>query len=397
MKKFFVSFFLVLFLLFSIPGLIILLNPDMRDRSVTEFEDNVLDIGAETPREELDIIEEDEEDEEDPPIKKVSFLAVGDVIPHLGVTYDLENGSYVHQYSEVTNIIKKADFAFANLETPIVDGKSPSGFPRFNAPITLVDSLKEVGFNILGTANNHILDQSLSGFYETLNVIRDRDLTQIGGRLSKDEKNYKILEKNGVRLGITAYTYAYNGLDANFDKDHHALSKIDIERIKRDFQGMQEESPDFCIVFLHWGNEYRTKLSEEQIKLGRDLKDMGYHLIIGSHPHVVQGVEYDNNNLTAYSLGNFISNQREIDIGKDIVENGLILACNLVVKGEEKSIEDVDFHPTWVRRKIENKKYTFKILPVEEVLENHENYDLSQGEIQRLKKSLEDTKFAIDL
>ena len=404
MKKSFISYFLTTLILLWIFNLVIVFVVAREDKSLTKLEDSIIGWEEEAPIEvdnEVDIVDDTGdnpvEPEEELPEKKVSFLAVGDIIPHLGVTYDLEDKSYVHQYSEVKDLIQGADFAFANLESPIVNGKEPSGFPRFNGTVALVDSLKEVGFNILGTANNHVLDQSLSGFYETVNLVRDRGLTQVGGRLSDEEKNYKLVEKNGIKLGITAYTYAYNGLDVNLDKDHHALSKIDLDKIKKDFEQMQEGSPDFNIVFIHWGNEYRTKLSEAQLEIGKELKELGYHLVVGSHPHVVQKVEVEKDHVIAYSLGNFISNQRKIDIGKDAVENGLIFTCNLVMKGEEKFIEDVVVHPTWVKRRIENKKYTFKILPVEDVLDNLDNYDLSQDEIRRIEKSFKDTKFAIDL
>lgn len=327
--------------------------------------------------------------------KRLSFLAVGDVMAHLPVSISARTseGSYdfTQHYRYVQPIIESADLAFANLETVVVDGKKASGYPRFNAPKELVSDLKKVGFDIIGTANNHMLDQSLSGYFETIRQIRNQELTQVGGRLNTSEENFKIIKKNGLKLGLCAYTYSYNGFESELGSERNLLSHIDLNHITQDFNKLQEHKTDFNIIFMHWGIEYQTTPRKIDRDLAQSIADLGFDLIVGSHPHVIQNYDVlqskDREVPVIYSLGNFISNQRRENMGVKRSEDGAMMLCDLVKKGKERRIENVKFVPTWVEKRLSGSKPKFTIFPTRAFLERTINTEFTEDRIQRIQES----------
>ena len=247
----------------------------------------------------------------------LSFLAAGDNLLHDSVYLPfMTNGHFNFSpiYSEVKGIVEKADIAFINQET-VMAGESYgySGYPRFNSPQSLARDLADTGFDIINLANNHAMDMGNGGLYATLDFLDTiKELTVIGAR--KDGESARIITKNNITLGFLSYTYGLNGLALPSDNSN-LVSLINRNKMEQEISSLRPLC-DFLIVSAHWGEEYRLQPGAAQISLAKFLAEQNVDLIIGHHPHVLQKVEIikledGRETLCYYSLGNFISHQRE--------------------------------------------------------------------------------------
>ncbi len=335
-----------------------------------------------------------------PPIeieKTVSMVFAGDVIPHGSVlsAAKYDNGyDFSKALSPVFSIIKDADLAVVNLETPVVKDKAPSGYPLFNAPAELIDGLKASGFDILNTTNNHSLDKRREGLIKTTDEILSKNLIQLGGK-DNSGKNYRIVEVNGIKFAFSSYTFMYNGMDASLPPDDPLLSRYNEKRAGEDFVQMKGENPDFFICFIHWGDEYRTSPNESQQAAAKFLADLGYDLIVGMHPHVIQPIDEikteEKTVSVAYSLGNFISGQRREKLRTALTEDGLILKCLFLKKGELKSVKASPV-PLWVCAINDQGKKRYSVIPCEDYINGKIPLDLSESQKAEVKSSLERTR-----
>lgn len=255
-------------------------------------------------------------------IKRVAFAAVGDNLIHDSVYRSgrQADGSYNFDslYAQVAPYIKEVDVAFLNQETICAGAEyGLSGYPTFNGPTEILDAVYNAGFTWINTASNHSLDKWESGLLTHLNHIASLPgLIQTGTNTSWEEANTpKVIEANGLRIGVTSYTYGLNGLVMPSGKEY-LVNLTDTDRIIADYQRLKEVS-DVQIVNMHWGWEYWHTANPEQQYLAQFLADLGYSVVIGEHPHVVQPTTMltganGNQTLVIYSLGNFMSAQDEI-------------------------------------------------------------------------------------
>jgi len=247
----------------------------------------------------------------------LNFIATGDNLMHLSVLRaKLEDGKYnfLPIYSEIKDIVQKADVAFVNQET-VMAGTSYgyTGYPIFNSPQSLAYALAETGFNVINLANNHALDMEAAGLYATLDFLDTIEgITVIGARRSGESA--RIVTQNNIKLGFLAYTF-HTGWHRPPRDNPNLLSVINREVMTREISALRPLC-DFLIVSMHWGAEYQLQPGREQTDLARFLAEQNVDLIIGHHPHVLQRVETitlpnGRKTICYYSLGNFISNQRE--------------------------------------------------------------------------------------
>lgn len=196
-------------------------------------------------------------------------------------------------------IFQDKDALFGNLETVLANkGNEAQKTVNLHAPPERVKYLKDSSFDILNIANNHIMDLGVEGFYETLKTLSENNLAFIGAS-NKPEISYAILCKKGIKLGFLGYT------EGGFSQPEKAwIDKIDQEGIIKDIKFIKPQC-DIVIVSLHWGIENVFYPSPKQIELAHKLIDAGATVILGHHPHVIQGIERYRNGLIAYSLGNF--------------------------------------------------------------------------------------------
>ncbi len=309
------------------------------------------------------------------PVDSLHIMFVGDIMSHgpqLKAAYHPDNQSY--DYSEnfkyVRNIFQQADFVAGNLETTL--GVKPySGYPQFSAPPALARACRDAGINVLMTANNHSCDKGLRGIVKTLDVLDSLQISHTGTYRNANERQKLralILKKNNIKLALLNYSYGTNGIPVPAPA---RVNLIDTTAIKQDIQVARLQQPDGIIVFLHWGEQYRNHPNQSQKKLVDFLHRQGVNWIIGSHPHVIQDVErehdYVNKNihLTAYSLGNFISNQRKFPRDGSIIL-GLTFSKNPTT--EILKLSGYQIIPIWVYKYSKNGKRHYEILPVEDFL-----------------------------
>ena len=257
------------------------------------------------------------------PPKEVSLVMVGDNLLHMSLVRNGENpdGSmnFDSLYEELLPYFQNADLSVIVQET-VLGGKELgySGYPLFNTPQEVGDSIAKAGFDIVLHATNHTLDKGAKGVENTLEFWKKYpDITVLGINESFDEQNsITYIEKNGIKFALLNYTDSTNGIPRPSGKEY-LVNTVDEEKIKNDLT-IAEENAEFTIVFMHWGTEYALYENQFQQKLATMMCEYGADLIMGSHPHVlepVKWVETENGNkaLVYYSLGNYVSRQKEVN------------------------------------------------------------------------------------
>lgn len=297
-----------------------------------------------------------------PEIKKVKLKAFGDIMAHMvQIQYAQNKGGgdydFSDQFTYVKDFVKDSDISIGNYETTTNPNLPPAGFPRFNAPSPYLKTLKDIGFDIVSTANNHSMDTGLEGVMTTMDAVKEAGLDYVGSFKNKSER-ILFKEVKGIKFAFLAYTYGCNGrenLIVPREEVENLCYLTDEDQIKKDISMAKAQGADFVVVYPHWGIEYQSMPNEAQISLGRKMVDWGADLVIGNHPHVVEPVEVyqaadGRKGLIAYALGNFISFQN-YENNKDIrVEQSLALEIDLEkdLTSGKKKIADVTLHPIWV-------------------------------------------------
>ena len=333
-------------------------------------------------------------------LRTITVSAVGDIMVHSPQFQSAYVGDgkydFVPVFEEVKKIIVDSDLALCNLETTIsTPERGYSGYPCFKTPEELISAIKDAGFNVVTTANNHSLDGREFGVVHTLDVLDKHDLWHAGtARNQLESEKILIVERKGIKLGILAYTYGTNGMEATVDQDKlkYMVNYIKVEEIEEDIKRARQEGADAIILCMHWGVEYDRAVGEEQKRLADKLFDAGADIILGSHPHVIQTMEKktvssangeDREVFVAYSLGNFISNQRD-----RYRDSGVIVNITITKEGNKTIIEDVKYIPTWVRKFKQDGKVQYSILPVEEFIDS----PLPTPDLNRLRAVWKETK-----
>lgn len=253
-------------------------------------------------------------------IEELTLVMVGDNLLHMPLVRNAETqGGYNFDslYSRMKPHFESADLAVIVQET-VLGGKTLgySGYPLFNSPQEVGDSLVHAGFDIVLHATNHTLDQGVKGVENTLEYWKKHPETTVLGihESQEDYDSVDYVEQNGIKLAVLNYTDSTNGMSVPENKSY-LISKVDEDKIKKDLK-TAEENADFTIVFMHWGTEYRLTADEGQKALAQMMCENGADLIMGSHPHVIEPVEWveaenGNKTLVFYSLGNYVSRQKE--------------------------------------------------------------------------------------
>ena len=300
-------------------------------------------------------------------------------------------------YSEVKPYLESADLTIGNLETVIAgEEKGFSGYPYFNAPDDFIYALKDAGFDLLITANNHSLDQGWEGVKRTIDVINENKIHRTGTYTSQEDKDsIRIFMINSIKIAILAYTEHTNDVDLPKGKDF-VVRLIKEEQIEQDIKNARIKNVDVVLVHFHYGPEYNREPSAYQKEIVQKTFELGADIIIGGHPHVVQPFDFFKTNNTkldtgfvAYSLGNFISNQRW-----RYSDAGVILNIQLTKNRFTDSvyISDASYLPTWVFKGTTEKGREYIILP-SQLSESDSVYSYLTGNDKRLmRQAFEDTK-----
>ncbi|MCC8023273.1 MAG: CapA family protein [Clostridiales bacterium] len=254
---------------------------------------------------------------------EVTLIAVGDNLIHNTIldAGKQADGSYSFEsfYTHMKPYVSQADIAVINQETILGgDVAEPSGYPLFNSPWEIGEAAIATGFNVFLNATNHAMDMRSAGILRAIDFYDQHpEVTYLG--INRDSTEYgqvKVVEKNGIKIAMLNYTYGTNGIAIDADKSW-IVNLIDKEKMAADIQKAREAA-DVVVVFPHWGTEYSQGVSAYQEDLTEFFLEQGVDLVIGSHPHVIEPVEWversdGHSMLVYYSLGNFISHQNGAD------------------------------------------------------------------------------------
>ena len=326
-----------------------------------------------------------ESKKKNPNVKTARVVANGDILCHDALYYTAkkEDGSYDFNpfFEYVKPWIEGADLAIGDFEGTISDRSPLGGYPLFNAPVQIADTMKEVGYDVVDLAHNHILDTGLYGLKYTDKVFKDRGLDTVGVHADKKRSEDKILikEVNGIKIAILAYAYGYNGMDANLtagDRTNH-LSDLDEEKMKEEIQRAENEA-DVTVVMPQMGVEYKLEPTEEQKALYHKMIEWGADVVFGGHPHVIEPaetVEKDGDKkFIIYSMGNFVSNQRMERMENKWPERGLLMDVTFEKANDKTTVKTVKAHPTLVYSKLNGRNingiplYDYKIMVLEDFI-----------------------------
>ena len=263
--------------------------------------------------------------------ERITLLFVGDLMQHQAQIDAARTPDGKYDYSSCFALVKEqishADIAIGNLEVTL-GGKPYRGYPTFSAPDEYLQAIKDAGFDVLLTANNHCLDRGKKGLERTIAQIDSLSIPYAGTYRNVAERTQRyplFIRKKGFCIAILNYTYGTNGIKVT---PPNIVNYINKETILKDIHSAQAVRPDAIIACMHWGEEYQSLPNREQRELADWLLEQGVTHIIGSHPHVIQPMELreDGNRQHAvvYSLGNFISN-----MSKANTDGGLIFTLQL--------------------------------------------------------------------
>ena len=313
-------------------------------------------------------------DEEKEDKTQVKILATGDMIFHQPIVKNYRTGEsydFTPIFANISEDINGADIAIANFEGSVNSNRKLSGFPMFNFPKESIYSLKNAGFDILSTANNHSLDTGLDGVAETISHIKESGMESFG-TLSEDGEKGILVEKNGIKIGLISFTDTLNGMDSLMRNKEYSVNTFS-QDVAGNIKNLKDKS-DIVIVYPHWGNEYQHHPSERQIFLKEKLHEYGADIILGSHPHVLQRYEVEEINnkklFTIYSMGNALSNQRVENLKKSGVDTGALVKLEI----EKDNISGVtnlksfEVQPTYVNRYRANGRLNYDVVKLQDII-----------------------------
>lgn len=300
-------------------------------------------------------------------------------------------------FSEVKQYLSTPDLTIGNLETVVAgDDKGLSGYPYFNAPDDFIYALRYAGFDLLITANNHALDQGWDGVKRTIDVLNQNKIHRTGTFISQEDRDsIRIFLVNSIKIAFLAYSENTNGLPIPKGNDF-IINLIDEDLIRNDIKKAREKNVDVVLVHLHYGPEYNREPSDYQKEIVQKIIESGADIIIGGHPHVIEPFDYFKTNNTkidsgfvAYSMGNFISNQRWRYSDAGVILN---IQISKNIFNDSVYINDVNYIPTWVFKGQTEKGREYIILP-SQIGEQDSTYTFLTGEDKKLmKEAFEDTE-----
>ena len=327
--------------------------------------------------------------------QQLTLLFVGDLMQHQAQIDAARRADghydYSHCFSLVGERIAQADIAIGNLEVTL-GGEPYRGYPQFSAPDEYLQALRDVGFDILATANNHSLDRHRRGLERTLTLIDSAGLVAMGTYRHAADRTQRyplLIEQNGLRIALLCATYGTNGIATTPPNIVNSLSRQELEADIRQARAMK---PDAIIAYVHWGNEYQRHPNAEQQSLARWLIAEGVDHVIGSHPHVVQPIEliphaeHPTQHAVVYSLGNYVSN---MSIAHGDV--GMCVELTLEKIGHTTRLKSIDYDFVWTERAALSRRADFRIIPADTI-----PTDLTPDSRQRMQRAIASERTLVD-
>ncbi len=363
----------------------------------------------------------------EPPVVKESTATVGvtgDILFHDWVIKSGKKDDGTYNYDHIhrwwKDYVQGVDFAVANLEVTLCgsdNGYEYKGYPCFNSPDAAAEALKNAGFDMALTANNHSYDTRNVGFMRTQQVLDQIGLKRIGTRLTEDTPNFTVEEINGIKIGMINYTYAtsiedsgkvyLNGIPLTLEDSNlvNAFSYSRLEafytKLSGELEQMKQQGAEVTVLYIHWGDEYQTTQNSTQSAMAQRLCDLGVDVIVGNHAHVPQPVELLTNSadetqktLCIYSTGNAVSNIYETSKFPKNTEDGMLFSFTFAKYTDGTVLlESADVLPTWVDRTDETTwDPMFLVLPLDkDVADWQTAMELSDSTLEECRRSYDRT------
>lgn len=341
----------------------------------------------------------------------IHMSAFGDTMCHLTNiknAYDASKKDYdfSNVFKNVRSYLEDADITIGNLETTFAgSSRGYTGYPTFNAPEVLGQNLKDMGVDVLTTANNHCMDKGNSGLVSTLDYLDKYEISHTGTARSEEEQNSILIKDvNGIKIAFLSYTYGTNGITIPSDKPY-SVNLINKELIKKHIASAKEQNVDVICVSMHWGLEYKLKPNSAQTELADFLFENGVDIILGSHPHVLEPMEKrtitledgtTKDGFVIYSLGNFVSGQIYAN-----TKSTVILDIQITKNSDGKiSIDNVKYTPVYLYDKGAGAKTRtrYTLIDLEKSISDYENgndssiskslYNTFKDELENIKKNV---------
>ena len=334
-------------------------------------------------------------------IKAAGDLNVTNTVINAGVAVGGYN--YTRAFMDVASTLSDADLTVLNLEGNICG--EPYGSDTTSAPRELLEGLRNAGVDLIQMANSCTINNGLIGLTSTLQSIRAAGLEPVGAFASESEfqqsKGYTITEAQGVKVAFVAFTKGLGGrgLPAGNDNLVNILyedyastyDKIDRTRITSVLKAVEAEKPDITIALLHWGSEYNDDISDTQKSIVNLMKKQGVDVIIGTHPHTVQAIEYDElaGTLVAYSLGDFFG-----DASRGGTNYSIILDLEITKDSSTGTtkVTDYSYTPIYTVSEVETADGYRRVVRIDKTVEAwEENYldKVSQSAKESMVHALE--------
>ena len=372
--------------LLLLAGLILLQLGGCRNQRTSEIvvkENNIFNY----IKQEVGNIQEELKKVEEAEVKEDSFASIvsfGDTLCHKPVddaVYDeaIDDYDFSPIFKYIEKYFENATIIIGNCESPMA-GKERgySGYPAFNGPEHLAIDLKELGVDIMSTANNHTLDKGFSGLSSTIEFLDKQEIASVGTARTQEEQNTILFRNlNGIRTAFLAYTYGTNGIPLTQDKPF-CVNLIDKDLMLSQINKAKEEGAELIVVSIHWGVEYQTTENEEQKEIAEFLVKNDVKIILGSHPHVLQPMKTitveddkgeEKKGLIIYSQGNFFSNQRQ-----ENTRNTAIFNIQIKKDGKtgEVTVKSSTYTPLYMNIKEKGAKDRYELLDLNEIIRSYE-------------------------
>ena len=273
-----------------------------------------------------------------PPTNKqvARITASGDMLYHdivYGSAFDGTSYDFKNDYEQITPL---------------------AGYPIYNAPEEVIQSIKDAGYDVLDLAHNHILDTGIEGLKYTANAFRKNGLDIFGVKVDPSE-GILVKEVNGIKVAILGFAYGFNGIEATLTDEEYNnhLYDLNMQKVKQLIQ-RAEEIADFTIVLPQMGEEYHLHPTQGQIDTYHQMIEWGADVVFGGHPHVIEPTETitkdGEKKFIIYSMGNLLSNQRVETLENIWTERGVIMDITIEKENGKTTLTSVKAHPTWVSR-----------------------------------------------
>jgi poly-gamma-glutamate synthesis protein (capsule biosynthesis protein) len=262
----------------------------------------------------------------EPVEEPVRLAFVGDILLASSVEKLMRREGFEYPYAMAQPYLREPDLTIGNLENPITTRGTPAENKKFvfKGSPDLLPSLLEAGIDFVSLANNHTLDQGVEGLLDTMAHLDEAGIKHAGAGLSDEEAfTPAVFDVKGLSIAVFSLSRVVPDVTWKADKNHPGVAETYDSRRAVAAIGQAREEHDLIVVYAHWGEELKREPRDIEKKLAREFIDAGADIVVGAHPHVLQGFEYYNGGWIAYSLGNFIFN---VTTNKETRDTGVLNA-----------------------------------------------------------------------